>query len=161
MFRIRNERRLPHSVDEHLQKKIVVASCWPVAVGSVISLGALVFFGVRAKQLVAQVDLVALAPAFVSTVFLFVAAIVLQAILAIRLAHRIAGSAYRITNTLRVFRLGDRTERVALRRGDPHGVLAAEVNQLLEWVTRETAALPSRRPVARPVSGAKAGTPGR
>ena len=85
MFRIRNERRLPHSVDEHLQKRIVVASCWPVAVGSVISLGALFFFG-------SQIDLDALAPAFVSIALLFVAAIVLQAILAIRLAHRIAGS---------------------------------------------------------------------
>lgn len=164
MIRFRNERRLPLVVDEHLQKRIVVASCWPMALGSVISLGALFFFGVRAKQIVSHIDLVALAPPFVSTATLFVAAIILQAILAMRLAHRIAGSAYRITKTLQAFRLGDRTERVTLRRGDPHGNLAGEVNEFLEWVTRETAALPSRRPIARPVSpvsGLKAGTPGR
>jgi hypothetical protein len=161
LIRIRNERRMPHVVDENLQKSIVVASCWPIAVGCVISLGALFFFGVLAKQIVSEVDLAALAPPFVSTAILFVAAVVLQAILAMRLAHRIAGSAYRITKTLQAFRLGDRTERVSLRRGDPHGALAGEVNEFLEWVTRETAALPSRRPVARPVSGVKSGTPGR
>jgi hypothetical protein len=161
LIRIRNERRLPHVVDESLQKRILLASCWPLAVGSGISLGALLLFGVRAKQTVSQIDLVELAPPFVATAILFVAAIVLQAVLAMSLAHRIAGSAYRIGKTLQAFRLGDRTERVSLRSGDPHGSLAGEVNEFLEWVNRETCAAPARRPVTTPTAVAKTGTPTR
>lgn len=163
MIRIRNERRWQQLVDEKLQNRILVGSFWPIAVACVISFGTLFLFGVRVKQeaLAARIDFAALAPLFVATGILFVAAIVLQVILTMRLSHRIAGSAYRITKTLRAFRLGDRTERVSLRSGDFHGSLAGEVNEFLEWVTRETAALPSRRPGAAPASGVKAGTPTR
>ncbi|MGH2571495.1 MAG: hypothetical protein ACRDGR_09725, partial [bacterium] len=161
LIRFRNERRLPDVVDERLQKRIVVAACWPIAVGSVISLGALLLFGVRAKELVSQIDLVALAPPFLSTAILFVAAIVLQVLLAMRLAQRIGGSAYRITKTLQAFRLGEKSERVSLRRGDPHGILAGEVNGFLDWVTRETTAASARRPFTMPPDEVRTRTPTR
>lgn len=53
-----------------------------------------------------------------------------------RLAERVAGPEHRLIESLRRLRSGDLAFRVHLRRGDLLTELAAECNEVLEWLNR-------------------------
>lgn len=55
---------------------------------------------------------------------------------ATRTAHHVAGPEYRLTQSLRRLREGDLSFRISLRRGDLLTGLAAECNELIEWLNQ-------------------------
>lgn len=55
---------------------------------------------------------------------------------ATRTAHHVAGPEYRLAQSLRRLRGGDLSFRISLRRGDLLTGLAAECNELIEWLNQ-------------------------
>lgn len=53
-------------------------------------------------------------------------------------SHKIAGPIYHISKVLEKFVKGDARTRVNLRRGDEFFFLGDQVNQVLEWASKET-----------------------
>ena len=65
-----------------------------------------------------------------------VAGVAVVAVQSLRVANRVAGPEYRLRLALQRIRGGDVGFRVSLRRGDLLTGLAAECNELLDWLNR-------------------------
>ncbi len=65
-----------------------------------------------------------------------VAGAAVVAVQSLRVANRVAGPEYRLRQALQRIRSGDVGFRISLRRGDLLTGLAAECNELLDWLNR-------------------------
>jgi len=81
-----------------------------------------------------DVELPTLVPLFLAILGFTLAVAALVVFQALRFSHRIAGPAYRLVKSLERIRSGDISFRVNLRRGDHLSEVAAELNNLLDWL---------------------------
>jgi len=139
-FRWKDERRKIIVVDKKLQSRIIFSVTWPMAMLLGLTLVIMYFFGLHLKAEAAKTGTIVegLDALFLSICFLFGYATVANVLVALSFSHKVAGAAYRITQTLRSFRKGERATRAHLRKGDFHMDLADEVNSFLDWIDQET-----------------------
>jgi hypothetical protein len=133
------DRRRKVVVDPALQRRIVLSVSMPMVVILLIVLGAQVVFDWNVRHGTLDVDgrVFGLPERALSAAMFFVFATLWQAVHALKVSQRIAGSVHRIREDLRAYRSGDRDVRVRLRANDLHSDLAAEINATLDWVGNE------------------------
>jgi HAMP domain-containing protein len=83
----------------------------------------------------------------------FAATVVVQAL---RVSHRVEGSAYRMIKTMERVRQGDLAQTVTLRKKDHLQELAAELNRLIGWIRTQ---VPSQTAAAAGGPGAASAPP--
>lgn len=129
-------RRRTLIVNEPLQKRIIVAVSLIPTVGLALATLIVAVFCRRllGEALEQDVDLPSLLPLFVSILGFTLAAGAVVVFQAMRFSQRIAGPAYRLIKSMERIRSGDISFRVNLRRGDHLTEVAAEMNNLLDWL---------------------------
>ncbi len=123
-------------VNEPLQKRIILAVSLIPTLG--LALCTLIV-AVFCRRLLGEatehdVDLPSLVPLFFALLGFTLASAAVVVFQALRLSHRIAGPAYRLIKSIERIRSGDISFRVNLRRGDHLTEVAAEMNNLLDWL---------------------------
>src|SRR5690606_1252387 len=123
-------------VNEPLQKRVILAVAALPTVG-LAACGLLVAAFCRDLLVEAterDVELPTLVPLFLAILGFTLAVAALVVFQALRFSHRIAGPAYRLVKSRERIRSGDICFRVILRRGDHLSEVAAELNNLLDWL---------------------------
>ncbi|MEZ5964386.1 MAG: hypothetical protein R3F56_11115 [Planctomycetota bacterium] len=141
-------RRRTLIVNEPLQKRIIVAVSLIPTIGLALATLIVAVFCRRllGEALEQDVELPSLVPLFVSILGFTLAAGAVVVFQALRFSHRIAGPAYRLIRSMERVRSGDISFRVNLRRGDHLTEVAAEMNNLIDWLNEN------------PPSGVRTGT---
>ncbi|MEZ5064244.1 MAG: hypothetical protein R3B81_05885 [bacterium] len=134
----KNQRRVV-LVNKRVQARIILSTSLPM-------IGCLVFAVVVELFYQRQIDLGRIAPG--GTIFgmpserlgmllMFVSAATTQLVTALLASQKVAGTSYRIAQTLNEYRSGNRAIRVHLRKGDFQQNLAHDLNDFLDWSNRE------------------------
>lgn len=110
-----------------------------VAMPLALLLGAVVALAWYCRNLLGDADAGRLVAVGDMPLLLFVGAFLVAgaavvAVQSLRVANRVAGPEYRLRQALQRIRSGDVGFRISLRRGDLLTGLAAECNELLEWL---------------------------
>jgi hypothetical protein len=132
-----NERRRRLLVvNEPLQKRIILAVSLVPTLGLAVSSVVVAAFCRRllAEATENEVELTMLVPLFFAILGFTLVSGAVVVFQALRFSHRIAGPAYRLVKSLERIRGGDISFRVSLRRGDHLTDVAAELNNLIDWL---------------------------
>lgn len=132
------ERRQAWIVDPRMQRRFVLSASWPlVVILGVMIVVQLVLDAQVAEQLRRhELVLKGFGLRSLSLALFAVFALVYVALMSLRLSHRVAGASYRLRETLKSFRRGDRLARAELRDGDLLKGLEAETNEFLDWAQK-------------------------
>jgi hypothetical protein len=143
------DRRSRFVVNAALQRRIVMSFTLPMVIVLVVALGVQFFLGAQLKsRLVEQgLEVSGLLTQVVASIAFFVIASAYLVITSLRNSHRVAGASYRIQETLKTFRGGDRKIRANLRKDDYLMALADDVNAFLDWLEGEAGEYDARQPV--------------
>jgi len=129
-------RRRTLIVNEPLQKRIIVAVSSIPTLGLAVSTLIVAVFCRRLlhEAMEQDIELPSLVPLFLAVLGFTLASGAVVVFQALRFSHRIAGPAYRLIQSMERVRTGDISFRVNLRRGDHLTEVAAEMNNLLDWL---------------------------
>jgi hypothetical protein len=135
-------------VNRDLQYKIVLSASLPVLVILlfVICMQLIFDHGVRTGTIEVGGTILGLPERIFAVVLFFFFSVLLFVTYALKVSHRIAGAAYRLSRTMREFQEGDRDVRARLRYGDLHTALAHDLNAFLDWVQSELPATEEGHP---------------
>lgn len=158
----RKNRRNQIIVNKSLQTKIILSTSIPmfVLLGVATLLEYLYFLGVQSGRIHSDGTIFGMPEHRLGMLLIFVFGSTYQLASALLTSHKIAGASYRIAETLKAFRNGDRDVRATLRKGDYQVELADEINGFLDWArsTQSPASASSGDPVRVERPAAKTST---
>lgn len=125
-------------VEESLQRRTVRGvALAPCAIVVLAVLAIAVFCSTLLEEAArSRVSLPSLVPLFGALLGVLAATALVVWFQAVRMAQRLAGPAFRLVKSLQRMREGDISFRVHLRRGDHLTDVAAELNNVLDWLNQ-------------------------
>jgi hypothetical protein len=147
-FRLFDQRR-NYVVNPKMQRQIILSAAWPLVV--IIGVMVLVQFVLDA-QLAAELQehelvLGGRSLRVIAGLGFMGFALTYVGVMSLKLSHRVAGAAWRLGQTMKSFREGERQIRVKLRDDDLLIDLQDDMNHFLAWAEE---ALAERASVSRP-----------
>jgi hypothetical protein len=143
-FRLFDQRR-NYLANPRMQRQIILSASWPLVV--IIGVMVLVQFVLDA-QLAAELEahelvLEGRSLRVIAGLGFMGFALAYVGIMSLKLSHRIAGAAWRLGQTMRSFREGERQLRVKLREDDLLRDLQDDLNDFLSWAEKALAERPN------------------
>jgi len=165
------DRRRNFVVNPKLQRRIILSASWPLVVilGVMILVQFVLDAQLAAELRTHELELTGAEWRIVSALLFMAFALGYVGVMSLKLSHRVAGAAYRLSQTLTSFREGDRDVRAKLRQDDFLTELQDDLNSFLDWTRSEleaggpARALPAQRTerlrgAEKPAATAEAGS---
>jgi methyl-accepting chemotaxis protein len=136
MAQSNQDRRKQLVVNRPMQSKIVmnVALIPAIALGSIAVFTAIYCTRLMDEAMATDSELPSLLPMFYLVVAFELLAGIFLVFNSVRISHKVAGPAYRLSKSLERIRSGDLAFKVSFRQGDLLGEVGDELNKTLDWL---------------------------